>query len=37
MRLMDLTVSKQETHVSKVRSVTSGQRDLHDKFLHLEI
>lgn len=30
-------MSKQETLVSKVHLVTSGQRDLHDKFLHLEI
>lgn len=30
-------LSKRDTHVSKVRSVTSGQRDLHEKFVHLEI
>lgn len=30
-------LSKRSTHVSKEHSVTSGQRDLHEKFVHLEI
>lgn len=29
-------LSKRESHVSKVRLVTSGQTDLHEKCVHLE-
>lgn len=34
--IVDL-LSKQQSPVLKVPSVTSGQRDLHETFLHLEI